>query len=348
MEVIDEDEGLECRFAYSTDLFDSATIDRMAGHFQTLLEEIVANPEQRISALPLLSESEKHQLLVEWNDTKLDYPSDKCFTQLFEEQVERTPDAVAVVFEDQQLIYRELNNRANQLAHYLHKRGVGPEVLVGICVERSIEMIIGLLGILKAGGAYVPLDPSYPKERLEFILSDSKLSVLLTQEHILVRISDHPVPVICIDKDREQIAQQSDSNVAAGVIGHNLAYVIYTSGTTGTPKGVMIDHRNLLNYLWWFNKSPLATTGQGVPAITRPTFDASVKQLFAPLLRASHVWIVSDDVVNQPGALLAELSRMTTVGLNCVPSFWRAVLDSLNSDPDDRRSEIPVVLTAGW
>ena len=169
---------------YNTDLFDRSTIERMVGHFQTLLEGIVADPDQSISTLPLLTEEEKHQLLVEWNDTAADYPKDSCIHELFEAQVERTPEAIAVQFEGKQLTYRELNSRANQLAHYLQGLGVGPEKLVGICVERSLEMVVGLLGILKAGGAYVPLDPAYPRERLAFMLEDSQFSVLLTQQSI--------------------------------------------------------------------------------------------------------------------------------------------------------------------
>ena len=157
----------------------------MAGHYQMMLEGIAANPDLRLSELPLLTEAERHKLLVEWNNTGADYPRDKCIHELFEEQVEKTPDAIAVVFEDQQLTYRELNDKANQLAHYLRKQGVGPEVLVGICVERSLEMIIGVLGILKAGGAYVPLDPTYPKERLSFMISDTQAPVLLTQQRLL-------------------------------------------------------------------------------------------------------------------------------------------------------------------
>ena len=165
---------------YNTDLFDASTIERMLGHFRNLLEGIVANPEQRIGELCLLSETEKHQLLVEWNDTKKDYPTNKCIHELFEEQVERTPDAIAVVFEEQRLTYRELNDRSNQLAHYLRKLGVGPDVLIGICLQRSLEMVIALLGVLKAGGAYVPLDPSYPKERLGFMIEDTRASIVLT------------------------------------------------------------------------------------------------------------------------------------------------------------------------
>ena len=170
---------------YSTDLFDASTIDRMAGHVRTLLEEIVADPDRCISVLPILSETERHQLLVEWNDTAADYPKDKCIHELFEEQVEKTPDAIAVTFEGQQLTYQELNRRANQLAHYLRGLGVSPEKLVGVCVERSLGMIVGLLGILKAGGAYVALDPNYPQERLAFMLKDAGLSVVMTQERFL-------------------------------------------------------------------------------------------------------------------------------------------------------------------
>ena len=164
--IREHDDGTHLSFAYDADLFEAATIERIVGHFQTLLEGIVADPERRISDLPLLTESERHQLLVGWNDTKRDYPNDKCIHQLFEEQVERSPDAKALVYEDQQLTYEELSRRANQLAHYLRKQGVGPEVLVGICMERSLELIVGLLGILKTGGAYVPLDPTYPNNGL--------------------------------------------------------------------------------------------------------------------------------------------------------------------------------------
>ena len=218
-------EEISGRLEYNTDLFDATTIERMLGHFQILLAGIVANPEQRIGELPLLTVSEKHQLLVEWNDTQTEYPKDKCLHQLFEAQAEKTPDAIAVVFEAQQLTYRELNNRANQVAHYLEKLGVGPEVLVGICMERSIEMVVGLLGILKAGGAYVPLDPGYPKERLGFMLADAQVTVLLTQKGLLENagskmddsdcrfsILDGPKQWICLDRDWELIGRESEAN----------------------------------------------------------------------------------------------------------------------------------------
>ncbi|MEG5056162.1 condensation domain-containing protein, partial [Microcoleus sp. B13-B6] len=182
LDIVDTPEGLSCRFEYNTDLFYAATIVRMAGHFQTLLEGIVANVEQPIGQLPLLTETERHQLLVEWNNTQTDYSNQTCIHQLFEAQAKQTPNAVAVVFENEQLTYQQLNCRANQLAHHLQKLGVEPEMLVGICVERSLEMMVGLLGILKAGAAYLPLDPAYPKERLTFMLEDAQVPVLLTQQ----------------------------------------------------------------------------------------------------------------------------------------------------------------------
>ncbi|GCE62618.1 non-ribosomal peptide synthetase [Microcystis aeruginosa] len=242
-------EGLAMDWVYSTDLFDSSTIERMNGHFMTLLEGIIANPCERVSQLPLLTKSEQQQLLIDWNNTQVDYPQDKCIHQLFEEQVERTPDAVAVVFENQQLTYTELNCRANQLAHYLQTLGVGAEVLVGISVERSLEMIVGLLGILKAGGAYVPLDPDYPTERLQFMLEDCEATVLLTQSNLKDKLPLAQVlqsdRVLYLDKDK--FAQYPIYNPTVQNKPNNLTYVIYTSGSTGQPKGVMIEHQSLVN-----------------------------------------------------------------------------------------------------
>jgi len=238
-------QGLKGVVEYNTDLFDGVTIERMIGHFETLLEGVVVNPEQRLWELPLLTEAEHHRLLVEWNDTRAEYPQDKCIHQLFEEQVERTPGAVAVVFEGEQLTYAELNRQANQLAHYLQKLGVETEVLAGICVERSLEMVVGLLGILKAGGAYVPLDPAYPKERLAFMLEDTQAPVLLTQERLVEGLPEHEARVVCLDADWEAIAGESTENPDSGVTVDNLAYVIYTSGSTGRPKGVLLAHRGL-------------------------------------------------------------------------------------------------------
>jgi non-ribosomal peptide synthetase component F len=195
----------------------------------------VANSEQQLDGEQLLTDIEKHKLLVEWNDTTSDYPQDQCIHELFEATVERTPEAVAVVFEGEQLTYRELNARANQLAHYLQSLGVRPEVLVGICVERSLEMVVGVLGILKAGGAYVPLDPAYPSERLTFMMEDTQTSVLLTQARLVESLPPNSPRVVCLDTDWEVIAFHSHSNPQRRVTTNNLAYVIYTSGSTGRP-----------------------------------------------------------------------------------------------------------------
>ena len=332
MAMADNGEHVTGRLQYTSDLFNADTIQRMLGHYQTLIETIVANPDQRIAALSLLSESERRQLLVEWNDTKTDYPKEQCFHELFESHVEKTPDAIAVVFEDQQLTYRELNRRANQLAHYLRVLGVGPEVRVGVCLERSVEMIVGLIGIFKAGGVCVPLDPNHPKERLTFLLEDAQVLVLLTHEQVRDRLPDHQMKLVSMDKYRERIALESDLNPIAQVQSQDLAYLIYTSGTTGTPKGVMIEHRNLVNYLCWFNDSRMSHIAQSVPALTSPTFDASLKQLFAPLLRGGQVWILSNAVVTNPSALLDALITRGKVGLNCVPFLWKALLDGLNPE----------------
>ncbi|MEG4634368.1 condensation domain-containing protein, partial [Microcoleus sp. AR_TQ3_B6] len=220
LEIIEAGESLFGVFKYNTDLFEADTITRMSGHFQTLLEAIVTNPQQPVSQLPLLSTAERNQLLVEWNNTQAEYPQSMCLHQLFEAIVEQTPDAVAAVFEDSVLTYRQLNSRANQLAHHLQALGVGPEVLVGICVERSLEMLVGLLGILKAGGAYVPLDPAYPSERLSFMLEDSQAPVLVTQKGVAALCPTSGTHIVYLDADSEAIAQSDQSNPTSNVTGN--------------------------------------------------------------------------------------------------------------------------------
>ncbi|MBV8349636.1 MAG: AMP-binding protein, partial [Mycolicibacterium sp.] len=252
-------EELSIRVSYDPRRFDAATIGRMLGHFQTLLEEVVTDPDRRLAELPLLTEAERRQVLVEWNRTEAAFPKDRCLHELFEEQVERTPDAIAAAFEGRRLTYRGLNARANQLARHLQGLGVGPDTLVAICVERSLQMLVGLLGILKAGGAYVPLDPAYPSERLAFMLEDSQARVLLTQQSLRSALPAGAAHVVCLDAQSSAIKKHETSNLQRAVRPNNLAYAIYTSGSTGRPKGVCAEHRGTINRLqWMWRRYPFA------------------------------------------------------------------------------------------
>jgi amino acid adenylation domain-containing protein len=304
LSIAEDTERLRGSLEYSTDLFEGTTIDRLLGHFQILLEGVIGNPEQRISNLPLLTQAEQHQLLVEWNNTQRDYPKDKCIHQLFEEQVEKTPDAIAVLFEEQQLTYGELNRRANQLARYLVKQGMGPDTLVAICMERSLEMVVGLLGILKAGGAYVPLDRSYPKERLAFMLEDSQVGVLLTQERIIESLPDHSANLVCLDRDWKLICQESCADPDSGATADNLGYAIYTSGSTGKPKAVAMSHGSLCNLLWWqlqnFAKPVQAKTLQ----FASLSFDVSFQEIFTTWCSGGTLLLVSEEVRRDAAGLL--------------------------------------------
>ncbi|MCG6136137.1 MAG: condensation domain-containing protein, partial [Nostoc sp. LLA-1] len=280
LSMTETEQGLLGEMEYSTDLFDSKTIERMVGHFQVLLAAIADEPEQCLSDLPLLSASQQHQLLVEWNNTQAEYPQDKCIHELFEVQVERTPDAVAVVFDNQQLTYRELNAKANQLAHYLRSLGVEPEVLVGICVERSLSMAIAILGVIKAGGAYVSLDPTYPRDRLKGMVEDAQVKVLLTQQQLLTELLETQADVVCLDTDWDLITQAQPDNCASAVTPENLAYVIYTSGSTGKPKGAMITHQALVNYSLEIAKQFNLQPSDRVLQFASVGFDVVVEELF--------------------------------------------------------------------
>ncbi|MBD2520847.1 amino acid adenylation domain-containing protein, partial [Nostoc sp. FACHB-973] len=292
--------GLVGGWEYNTDLFDNSTIERMKGHFVTMLSAIVANPKQRISKLPILTFLESRQLLVEWNNTQVDYPIDKCIHQLFEEQCLRTPNAVAVVFENQQLTYEQLNSRANQLAHYLRSLGVGADVLVGICVERSVEMVVGLLGILKAGGAYVPLDPEYPQDRLHFMLEDTQVSLLLTQQHLVDRLPQHQAQVVCLDTQWQLISQLNQDNLITEVQASNLAYVIYTSGSTGIPKGVLITYKGLLNLVFWHQRAFEITSSDKATQLAGTAFDAAVWELWPYLTAGASIYLVKSEILTSP------------------------------------------------
>ncbi|RNB58932.1 amino acid adenylation domain-containing protein [Brevibacillus gelatini] len=273
-------------FEYSTDLFDRATIERMAEHLQNLLEAVIAEPEEPIGQLAYLSESERHKLIVELNDTATDYPRDKTVAQLFAETAAKYPERIAVVAGDQQLTYAELEAQANQLAHYLQKQGVETGTFVGICVERSADMLVGLLAILKAGGAYVPLDPAYPKERLDFMLADANVSILLTQKHLAKMWRSRKRHVVCLDRDRKNWVEESTLAPAADTSKDSLAYVIYTSGSTGTPKGVLVPHRGIVRLVKETNYVTISEEDVFLQAST-VSFDAATFEIWGALLNGA-------------------------------------------------------------
>jgi hypothetical protein len=249
VEIMDREKEVECFFRYNTNLFDESTIQRMLAHYQTILVEVLANPGVRLSDLDLLSPAERQMILFDWNKTDAVIPFDGCIHQMIEKQVEQTPEATAVICNDERVSYNELNRRANRLAHFLHSRGVGPETLVGIYLERSVDMLVAQLGVLKAGAAYVPLDRHYPPERIRFMLADANPAFLITSEDLSVGLPPSQHALIELESDRKSIAQCSDDNPGMFLSPDHLAYVIYTSGSTGLPKGVMVPHRGVVNYL---------------------------------------------------------------------------------------------------
>jgi amino acid adenylation domain-containing protein len=299
-------DGINISVEYNTDLFNDDTIARLLGHYQTLLEGVAADPDRRISVLPLLTEAERYRLLSEWNNTASEYPRGKCVHELFEEQVARRPDAIALVVEEEHLTYQELNRRANQLAAYLKRLGVGAETPVGFCLDRSPEMVIGILGILKAGGTYAPLDPAYPKERLAFMLEDTKAPVLLVQQRLIEHLPEHQSGVVQIDDGWELIAQESEANPAPGVTADHLAYVMYTSGSTGKPKGIGIPHRGINRLVFNTNYIEI-TPNDRMTLASNSAFDAATFELWGALLHGARLVGISRDVALSPSDLAAEI-----------------------------------------
>ncbi|MEH2438424.1 MAG: amino acid adenylation domain-containing protein [Nostoc sp.] len=321
-------QGLTGFLEYNTDIFDSVTITRFISNFQTLLESIVANPEQRISELSPLTAKERSQLLFEWNQTHTDYPQNASLHQLFEQQVKLTPDELALISQSEQLTYRQLNHRVNQLAHYLQKQGITQESLVAICLERSVEMVVGILAILKAGGAYIPLDPSYPVERLSFMLFDSQASLLISQQKILERLPASLVKTLSLDIHKGEIIQESQENPINTSKADNLAYIIYTSGSTGNPKGVLGTHRGTVNGLHWLWKTYLFTKGEICCQKTAISFVDSVWEIFAPLLQGIPTVIIPDAIVKDPQLFIESLTHQKVTRIVLVPSLLRLLLDN--------------------
>ncbi len=326
LELVDLGGSYQGYLKYNADLFALPTVTDLAGHYAGLLRALVASPERRISEAPLLSPEEEHKILVQWNDTARDYSQNVCLHELIAAQVDRTPSAVAVVFEDQRLTYRELDNRANQLAHYLQKRGVTAETRVGICAERSLEMVVGLVGILKAGAAYVPMDPSYPKARLEFMLEDAGAKVLLSQKHLLHTLKAAKAEIVALDADWPQIARESTERPEQHAKADNLAYMIYTSGSTGRPKGAMNEHRGIVNRLWWMQEEFRLSSADAVVQKTPFSFDVSVWEFFAPLLAGARLVVARPEGHKDPAYLIELVTSQRITIMHFVPSMLRIFL----------------------
>jgi amino acid adenylation domain-containing protein len=309
---------------YNTDLFETATIQRMISHFTTLLEGIASNPEQKLSALPLLTEDECRRTLFEWNPAACEDLSDGCLHELFEKQAAETPDHIAVVFDNEQLTYDELNKRANQLAHRLRKMGVGPEVMVGHCMERSIEMMVALLGILKAGGAYLPLDPNYPTERLVFMLEDSGARVLLTKERFVSVLPSIDAQIL--DINSSSIAEESTENPRVALANENLAYVIYTSGSTGRPKGVMVTHTAACSHSFAVRTRYRLTSADRVLQFASLAFDVAVEELFPTWHSGAAVVLRTEQALDSAAAFHSFLDRQGVTTLNLPTAYWQELM----------------------
>ncbi|MCU0643018.1 MAG: amino acid adenylation domain-containing protein [bacterium] len=325
---------------YNIDLFNDATIERMIAHYQTLLTNLVANPERQLSQVPILSDQERKQVLVDWNATAKIFPEQKCIHELFEELIPTVADFPAVVFEGQQLSYRELNERSNQFAHYLQKRGVTPDTIVGICLERSFEMIVSMLAVLKAGGAFLPLDSAYPCERLSFMLEDSHASIVITTQKSDLNCSQIKVPTICLDSEWDVIAQETRSNPVSGVNRDNLSYIIYTSGSTGKPKGTMLNHLGLCNLSVAQHQAFDIKIGTRILQFSSPSFDASVWEVVMALVNGATLYLATLENL-APGKSLMTTLRDNKINVVTLPPSVLAVL------PVESLPDLQVLITAG-
>nr|MBA3563944.1 AMP-binding protein [Gammaproteobacteria bacterium] len=317
LELEETKDGLHGGLSYSTDLFAPATVACLIEHFRRLLDAALDAPDVPISELPMMGETERRRLLVDFNDTARDFPADVCLHELFEAQAERTPDAVALVFEEKELTYAALEQRANRLAHVREDRGVGPEVLVGLYLERSFEMVAGLLAVLKAGGAWVPLDPALPEARLRFLLEDAQPALILTQRHLAALLPAAAVP-LCFADDPHDAAVTT--RVASAVGADNLAYVLYTSGSTGTPKGVLIEHRAICNHALWVHRKWPLEPDDVVLMHTPLHFDISLAELFSALLAGARLILPRPDRKRDPAQLVWLIERHRVTSAHAVPT----------------------------
>ncbi|MEA5498638.1 amino acid adenylation domain-containing protein [Limnoraphis robusta Tam1] len=319
---------LSIKVKYSCHLFEPTTINQFLEHFSILLQEIITHPEQRLGEFNFLTTTEKQQLLIDWNNTQVDYPETQCIHELFQAQVEQNPDAIAIVVENQYLTYHTLNYQSNQLAHYLQNLGITSESFVGVCVERSPEMLIAILAILKAGGAYVPLDPSYPQDRLEFVLKDAKVSTVLISSHLLDKISHTKAEIITLDNTlQDKISEQPSLNPITNTTPQNSIYVIYTSGSTGQPKGVINTHQGLCNRLFWMQNTYQLTPGDRILQKTPFSFDVSVWEFFWPLLNGACLVMAKPEGHKDSHYLVKSIIDKQITTLHFVPSMLQAFLE---------------------
>ncbi len=328
LNIAEKDGELRCEFDYSTDLYQDATIARWLGHYHVLLEAVCAQPDASLWTLPLMNPVERAQVLVEWNATVVDYPLESATLHgLIEAQVQRSPDATALIFEQQRLTYRELDQRANQVAHGLRGRGVENGGRVGVCMERSVEMVVALLGILKAGAAYVPFDPEYPAERVSYMLTDARVPVLLTQEKLLAKLSAHAGATVCLDRDWKHVAASSQESPAIAVSPEQPAYIIYTSGSTGQPKGAINSHRGICNRLLWMQDTYRLGPQDRVLQKTPFSFDVSVWEFFWPLLAGATLVVARPKGHQDTGYLAQVISEHAITTMHFVPPMLAVFLD---------------------
>ncbi len=340
-------EGIQLTFEYSSELFAPETISRLLAQLNTLLEAIVADPAQPVSELSLLTESERHQLLLDWSNAGARPAVDTCIHTLFEAQVEKTPEAVAVEFRGQQVTYRELNRRTNQLANFLIKRGVTVDTFVGLCVSRSFDMLVGMLGVLKAGGAYVPLDPGYPAERLEFMIEDAGLSLVLTQDCLTNEIPSGRAELFCLDKDWTKIYQESDANPQLDLTSANLAYVIYTSGSTGKPKGVMIEHRSLVSFTAGATDIYGIGRDDRVLQFASLCFDISVEEIFPALTNGATLVLRTDEMISSARDFLHYCEEQRITVLDLPTAYWHELTDALSNSDLQLPDTVRLVIIGG-
>ncbi len=313
---------------YNPDLFDDASIARMLSHYRMLLAGMVADPRQVCSRLPLLEERERRQILYDANETVAPYPREQTFLQRFESWVDQTPDRIAISFNGETLTYGQLNRRSNQLAYHLQTLGVGPERLVALCVDRSLEMVVGLLGIMKSGGAYIPLDSAYPRERQARVLDDACPTVLLTQEYILATLPETDANVVCLDRDWEDVIASNEGRVRLLATPEHAAYVIYTSGSTGRPKGVQVTHRALMNFLVSMQREPGLTARDVLLAVTTISFDIAALELYLPLIVGAHLVLADRDTALDGRRLQALLRNTEATVMQATPAMWRLMIET--------------------